>query len=298
MTEYCRPTTVEGALDLLASHPGMARILAGGTDLLVDLRKRKAQAQVLVDITRIPELGEIRIEGGYVEVGAAVTFATIQDHAYFKRCIPMLTEAASSVGAPGIRSTATWVGNLVQAMPAADGAIVALALEAEARVVGAGQAAWRPVDSLFMGPGQSTIDPCTQMITHLRFKIPDAEWGSGWQRVGRRAALTLPVINCAVKVELEGERIQSAVIALGPVSTKPFRAKGCEAFLNGQLPSQEIFAEAGRLAQAEADPRSNPLRASREYRLAIIPVVVRRALDIACQRAIENRAYVGGVAPA
>lgn len=297
MTEYCRPTTVEGALDLLASHPGRARILAGGTDLLVDLRKRKARAQVLVDITRIPELGEIRIEGGYVEVGAAVTFAAIQDHAYFKRCIPMLTEAASSVGAPGIRSAATWVGNLVQAMPAADGAIVALAMEAEARVIGAGQASWCPVESLFAGPGQSAIDPCTQLITHLRFKIPEAAWGTAWQRVGRRAALTLPVVNCAVKVELGGERIQGAVIALGPVATQPFRAKVCEAFLAGQLPSQEIFAEAGRLAQGEADPRSNPLRASREYRLAIIPVVVRRALETACRRATENRAHAEATPP-
>ena len=288
MIEYWRPATIEGALDLLASQPGGARIIAGGTDLLVDLRKGKVQAQVLVDITRIPELGEIRIEGGFVEVGAAVTFATIQEHAYFKRCIPMLSEAASSVGAPGIRSAATWVGNLVQAMPAADGAIVALALEAEARVVEADQAGWRPVDSLFAGPGQSAIDPCAQMITHLRFKVPEAAWGTAWQRVGRRAALTLPVINCAVKVELAGERIRSAVIALGPVAMKPFRAKECEAFLAGQLPSQEIFVEAGRLAQSEADPRSNPLRASRAYRLAVIPVVVRRALEIACQRAKVN----------
>jgi carbon-monoxide dehydrogenase medium subunit len=288
MIEYCRPATVEGALELLSSHPGSARIIAGGTDLLVDLRKGKVQAQILVDITRIPELGQIRIEGGFAEVGAAVTFATIQEHAYFKRCIPMLSEAASSVGAPGIRSAATWVGNLVQAMPAADGAIVALALEAEARVVAAGRAVWRPVDTLFAGPGQTAIDPCTQMITHLRFRIPEAAWGTAWQRIGRRSALTLPVINCAVKVELEDERIRRAVIALGPVATKPFRASGCEAYLAGQLPSQEIFAEAGRLAQGEADPRSNPLRASREYRLAIIPVLVRRALDVACQRAKSN----------
>lgn len=289
MIEYCQPTTTKEALELLASHPGSARLIAGGTDLLVDLRKGKEQVKVLVDITRIPELGQIRVEGGFVEVGAAVTFANIQDNAYFKRCIPMLTEAASSVGAPGIRSTATWVGNLVQAMPAADGAIVALALEAEARVVGAGQASgWTPVASLFTGPGKSAIDPCTQMITHLRFKIPASAWGTAWQRIGRRTALTLPVINCAVKVELEHGRIRRAVVALGPVAETPFRAKGSEAFLEGQLASQEIFAEAGRLAQGEANPRSNPLRASREYRLAIIPVLVRRALDMACQRAKEN----------
>jgi carbon-monoxide dehydrogenase medium subunit len=126
------------------------------------------------------------------------------------------------------------------------------------------------------------------MLTHLRFKIPEGAWGTAWQRIGRRDALTLPVINCAVKVEMEGERIHSAVVALGPVATTPFRAHACEAFLEDQLPSQETFAEAGRIAQGEAEPRSNPLRASREYRLAIIPVVVRRALEIACQRAKVN----------
>ncbi len=288
MIEYYHPATTEEAVELLATHPGRARIMAGGTDLLVDLRKGKVQTQIVVDITRIPELNQIRVESGFVEVGAAVTFAAIQDHAYFKRRIPMLTEAASSVGAQGIRSAATWVGNLVQAMPAADGAIVAMALEAEARLLAAGQENWIPVAGLFVGPGQSAIDSCTQMITHLRFMIPTSAWGTAWQRVGRRAALTLPTINCAVKVELEDERIRRAVIALGPVARTPFRAKACEDFLAGQHPTPEIYAEAGRIAQSESEPRSNPLRASREYRLAIIPVVVRRALENACQRAKEN----------
>jgi carbon-monoxide dehydrogenase medium subunit len=131
------------------------------------------------------------------------------------------------------------------------------------------------------------------MITHLRFKVPDVAWGTAWQRIGRRAALTLPTINCAVKVELADEKIQHAVVALGPVASTPFRAKACEAFLVDQPPTQENFTEAGRLAQGEANPRGNPLRASREYRLSIIPVVVRRALEIACQRAKENKVQAG-----
>ena len=293
MIEYCQPATIEEALGLLASHPGMARIIAGGTDLLVDLRKGKKQVQVLVDITHIPELNQVRIDDGFVEVGAAVTFEMILNHEYFQRRIPMLAEAAGSVGAPGIRNAATWVGNLVQAMPAADGAMVAIALEAEAWVVGLGQDEWHPVAVLFTGPGQSAIDSCTQLITHLRFKIPDVDWGTAWQRIGRRSALTLPTINCAVKVELTDERIRRAVVALGPVAATPFRASACEAFLLNQLPTREVFAEAARLAQGEANPRGNPLRASREYRLSIIPVVVRRALEIACRRAGEHRDQAG-----
>ncbi len=285
MTEYHAPANVEETLDLLASNSGNARTIAGGTDLLIDLRKGKKQAQVLVDITHIPGLNQIRIENGLVELGAAVTFAAIKNHDYFKSHIPMLTEAARSIGAAGIQTTATWIGNLVQAMPAADGAIVALALEAEVYVMEQGKSDWRSVNTLFAGPGRSAIDSSKQMVTHLRFKIPVTAWGTAWQWIGRRSALTLPTLNCAVKVELENERIQRAVIALGPVASTPFEAKEAESFLAGKLPTEAVFVEAGRIAQSESDPRSNAFRASREYRLAVIPVVIRRALNIAVNHA-------------
>jgi carbon-monoxide dehydrogenase medium subunit len=144
------------------------------------------------------------------------------------------------------------------------------------------------VESLFLAPGTSLIDSSRQIITHLRFALPDSAWGTAWQRIGRRTALTLPVLNCAVKLTMVDELIQQAVIALGPVAPRPVRVKGAEAFLTGKLPSAEVFAEAGRLAQSESEPRSNVLRASREYRLAIIPVLVQRALANAAMRANDQ----------
>jgi CO/xanthine dehydrogenase FAD-binding subunit len=285
--EYFTPTTLDEAINLLASHQ-QSRVIAGGTDLLIDLQKGKKRVQVLVDVTHIPDLNQIRIENGFVEVGAAVTFEAIKNHDYFKRYIPMLAEAAGSVGALGIQTTATWVGNLVQAMPAADGAIVALSLEAEAKIVEQGKRNWIPVTSLFVGAGKSVIDSSRQIVTHLRFMIPSRAWGTAWQRIGRRAALTLPTINCAVKVEMDGEKIRRAVIALGPVSSTPFRAKHTESFLADKFPTRENLDAAGKIAQGESDPRGNPLRAPREYRLAIIPVVVRRALSIAVERAQKS----------
>ena len=290
MTEYCTPASIEEALDLLTIHQGQARIIAGGSDLLIDLSKGKKQAQVLVDITRIPGLKQIRVEAGFVEIGAAVTFAQIKQHAFLNKSVPMLPEVAASVGAQGIQTSATWVGNLVQAMPAADGAVAALALNAEVQVAESGRTAWQPVTSLFAGPGRSAIDSTRQMITHLRFKIPEGAWGTAWQRIGRRSALTLPILNCAVSLELADRKIKKALIALGPVASIPFRAQAAEAFLNGKLPNPESFTEAGRIAQGESDPRGNPLRASREYRLAIIPVVIRRALGAATIRAQQSAA--------
>lgn len=285
MCNYCVAADLDEAFKVLASCPGKGRVIAGGTDLMVDLNKGRRQADVLVDITHIPGLAQIQINNNCVEIGAAVTFKMMRDCKFFQQYIPMLTEAASSVGAPAIQTSATWVGNLVQAMPAADGAIIALALEAEVCVVESGKVEWRSVSSLFAGPGISTIDSSRQIVTHLRFNLPTGSWGTAWQRIGRRAALTLPTINCATKIELACEHIQRATIALGPVASTPFRAHQAEAFLAGQPPSEVVFSEAARLAQVESNPRGNPLRASREYRLTIIPVLVHRALSIALERA-------------
>jgi CO/xanthine dehydrogenase FAD-binding subunit len=288
MPDYCIPETLAEALNLLTLHKGQARIIAGGTDLIIDLRKGKKQAQVLVDITRIPELTQIRIDDEFVEIGAAVSFASLKNHEFIKRRVPLLSEAASSVGALGLQTTATWIGNLVQAMPAADGVVTALALEAQVRVVENGKSGWVNVTELFAGPGKSKIDSTTQIITHLRFQIPGPGSGTAWERIGRRSALTLPILNCAVKVELVDKLIRKAVIALGPVAATPFRALQAESFLTGKLPGDEILCEAGNIAQGETNPRGNPLRASREYRLQIIPVVIRRALGQAVKRAQES----------
>jgi CO/xanthine dehydrogenase FAD-binding subunit len=198
-----------------------------------------------------------------------------------------LADAARSVGAVAIQNAATWAGNVVQAMPAADGAIAAIALEAQARVVDAGGTAWRSVESLFLGPGVSAVDPSRQLITHVRFPRPHSPWGTAWNRVGRRPSLVLPILNCAVKLSLDpgGERIAHACIALGPVAPRPFRAREAETFLKGQSPGAESFARAARMAQEESNPRSSVMRASREYRLAVLPGLVSDALAVAAERA-------------
>lgn len=286
MTAYYTPSTVEAALALLAEHAGRARIIAGGTDVLPDIRNGKRSAACLVDITRIPDLQGIRVGPEYVEAGACVTFARLRDHPYLREHVHALAEAAASVGAAAIQNAATWAGNLVQAMPAADGAIAALALDAEARVVDERGASWQPVAALFAGPGVSTVNPTRQLITHIRFPRPIGRWGSAWRRAGRRPSLILPTVNCAVRLTLaEDGTIASAAVALGPVAAVPFRAAGAEAFLRGAQPTPATFAEAGRIAQSEAHPRSNPLRGSREYRLAILPALVEDALTTAYQRA-------------
>jgi CO/xanthine dehydrogenase FAD-binding subunit len=290
MIEYLYPTSVEQAIGYLEAYDGQARIIAGGTDVMPDIRERKIDPRCLVDITRIPGLDRIEVTRDFVEIGAAVTFAAIKDSAFLNQHVHALTDAARSVGAVAIQNAATWVGNVVQAMPAADGAIIALALEAQAHVVDSHGAAWRPVESLFDGPGVSVVDPSRQFITHIRFPRPGHPWGTAWNRVGRRPALVLPILNCAVKICLDPEngRIAHTCIALGPVAPRPFRARQAEAFLREQPPEPEVFAQAARIVQEEADPRSSAARASREYRLAIIGPLVSDGLSTAARRACAN----------
>lgn len=335
MTEYLIPDTIEEALHLLNIHAGRARIIAGGTDLLPDLRKGKFAPACLVDITRIPELTRIEIKdgaehpsgysqnysesgraetsasdknalavssqqsavgmspikcSGHVTVGAAVTFAMLREHPYLQQHFHALVEAAASVGAGPIQSAATWGGNLVQAMPAADGAISAIALDAEVCVVDSAGKRWLPVLDTFLGPGRSAIDPTRQLVAAVRFPIPATPWGTAWRRAGRRPSLILPTLNCAVKLVLNEsrERITQAAIALGPVAACPHRATEAEAFLIGRAPSPEVFTEAARLAQLSANPRTSIHRASRGYRLAILPVLVMEALGAAAERAHDT----------
>jgi CO/xanthine dehydrogenase FAD-binding subunit len=297
MTEYVFPRSVEEAIGLLETHAGEARIIAGGTDVMADVRQHKIRPRCLVDITRIPGLDRIEIKEDFIEIGAAVTFAAIKDSPVLNGHVHALIDAARSVGAVGIQSAATWVGNIVQAMPAADGAIIAVALEAEARVVSRSGGAWRAVETLFKGPGASAIDPTRQVVTKMRFPRPRSPWGTAWQRVGRRASLVLPVLNCAVSLHLDpgstngpgrgGVGIAHAAIALGPVAPHPLRMREAEAFLRGRPATADVFLEAARIAQEASNPRSSVMRASREYRLANIPPLVSEALRVATNRATD-----------
>jgi carbon-monoxide dehydrogenase medium subunit len=291
MKEYQYPASIEEAVRCLAAHRGAARIVAGGTDLLVDLRESEATPSCLVDVTRIPALNEIVVGETFVTVGAAVTFAEIRRHPWLRKNVHALAAAAGSVGAAAIQNVATWVGNIVQAMPAADGSVVAVALDAEACVVDGEGASWRPVHSLFRGPGVSAIDSTRQLVTHLRFRRPGANTGTAWGRVGRRSALVLPILNCAVKLQIEARagtpQVKHAAIALGPVAPRPFRASGAEAFLEERALTERTFADAGRVAQKEANPRTSVMRASCDYRLAIIPNMVSEALAEAARMALR-----------
>jgi CO/xanthine dehydrogenase FAD-binding subunit len=287
---YEMPTSVEEALEILDRYGGQAQIIAGGTDLVIELQEGKHSVECLVDVMRIPGLDRIEQQGEWIVLGANVTFRQIKESSLLRERARVLSEAAATVGALQIQTVATLAGNVVSALPAADGSVALLALDAEVEIASSDGRGWRPVGELFVAPGKSTVDPRRQMVTTIRFPAPGARHGSAWERIGRRRALVLPILNCAVSVQLnsDAQQIDWARIGLGPVAPVPFRASETEAFLAGRPAEQATFVQAGEIAAGEAQPRTSLLRASKEYRVEVLKVLVRQGLDRAVQQAQQH----------
>ena len=276
--EYLFATSVEHALELLAAREGKAQLIAGGTDLLLQSQRGQCPATVLVDITRIPGLNQIQERDGHILIGAQVTHTQIAASPLVRQKAAVLSAACAHVGGPQTRNAGTLVGNVINAQPAADGAVALFTLEAEMEVATPAGRRWEPITSIYRGVGACTIDACHEMVTAIRFRPLTEACGWGYQRLARRKALTLPTLVVAALLRLERDVIASARIAAGPVAPIPFRAADAEAFLVGKKPDDDNFARAGELAAQKAQPRDSLIRGSREYRTEMVSVLVRRAL--------------------
>ncbi len=281
--EYIFPKSVEEALELLERYGGEARIIAGGTDLVLQLRRGEVRARVLVDITRIPEIRGIKEEDGFIWVGATTTHQEVAESPLIQAKASLLAKACRSIGSLQIRNVGTIGGNLVNAMPAADSAIALAALDAEVEVASKDGSRWIPITQFHVDVGECCINPCLELVKGVRFRPLGKNEGSSFQRLARRQALILPILNVGVVVGWEEGQFSRAAIAIGPVAPIPFRAQKAEEYLKGSPVSAESIEEAARLAQEEAQPRSSLLRGSAEYRKDMVRVLVRRALMEAAQ---------------
>jgi CO/xanthine dehydrogenase FAD-binding subunit len=277
-TEYLYATSVSDALEKLRACSGAARIIAGGTDLVLQSERGQSASGVVVDITCIPGLSFIEERDGWVLIGPLVTFAQASVSPLIRQRAGLLAIASGHVGGPQIRNAATIAGNVVNAQPAADGAIALSALDAELEIAEIGQRHWIPIGAAYRGVGDSGIDSTCQMVTGIRFRPLAQSSGYGYQRLSPRRALTLPSVVVAVVVETGDGVIRSARIAVGPVAPAPFRALDAEGYLAGKPASEAISTYAGELAALRAEPRDSLIRGSREYRTAMVSVLVKRAL--------------------
>ncbi len=283
--DYLFPRSVDEALEMLEAHGGKARIIAGGTDLTIQSQRGRIPAKVMVDITRIPGLERLEEQDGLIYVGARVTHAQIAASPLIRSRANVLAEACGSVGGPQIRNMGTLVGNVVNALPAADGAMALFALEADAEVVERTGTRWAPIADLYAGVGRCTVDSCEAMITQLRFPALGESEAGAFERLAKRKALILPILNAAVVVAIDGGKVDRARIAIGPVAITPFVAAEAAESLRGAVADEASIAEAALLASQAAQPRDSLLRGSAEYRKSMVEVLVRRALTRCVARA-------------
>ena len=276
--EYLFPATVSEAVTLLSTNRGRARIIAGGTDLLLELQDGKNTCEVLVDLGQIAKLKDITEEKGHIRIGAGVTHAKAAKSDFILRHAPGLARACRKVGSLQIRNMGTIVGNVVTGNPAADAAVALASLKASAEVVSLEGTTTMPLEEMYSGVCESCIDSCCQVVTHILFPLKQKNQGSAYLRMEQRKALALPMLNVSAMVSLDGDAFEWVRLVIAPVGAGPQHARDAEAFLQGTAVNEENIAHAGVLARNQAKFRSSAIRGSKEYRMGVLPVFVERAL--------------------
>ena len=227
--KYLRPTNVEEALAGLASAPGPACPIAGGTDLLLDLKQgHNPPVHTLVDLTTIPELTALEIRADTLFIGAAVPLSHMVASELVQQHAQALIEAAQLVGGPQVRNTATLGGNVVHALPAADGTIALMVLQAQAEIADLQGRRMVPVAELFLGPGKSLVNPQREILVGFHLPVRKPHQASAFRRIMRAQGIALPILNVSVWLERKAERIQDVRIAVGPGGPTPWRASAAE----------------------------------------------------------------------
>ncbi|MCC6904597.1 MAG: FAD binding domain-containing protein [Anaerolineae bacterium] len=296
--EYHTPQTVEEASALLASYAGAARVIAGGTDLILEMEQgHKPPVAALVDVTAIQELTTIRQEGELVTVGAGVTHTQLVGSTLLAARATCLVESCGVVGGPQVRNVATLGGNIAHALPAADGTTSLMALDAEAEIAQHGTRRWLPLVELFSGPGQSLLDSTRDLLLNVRFRLAGPREASAFKRIMRPQGVALPVLGCAVWLRLAPDSlaVEDARVCISPVAPVPARATEVEAALRGQPFCEALVEAAVEAGRASLHPRTSKYRATAEYRTEMIDVLLRRTLPLAFERARTGVAIPEGV---
>lgn len=281
--EYLEPTSIQQALEWLNTYRGQARVLAGGTDLYLRLRKGVFLPDYVIDLKRVPRLDYItpNRDGG-VQIGPTTLQDEVARSSLMQQLYPALAEAASWVGAVQTRNRATVVGNLCNASPAADTAPALLSYGAQVKLASLQGERTLPLDEFFVGPGRTALQD-NELVAEIILPVPAAHTGAAFFR-RTRTAMDIAVVCGAAMVRLANGTCQDARIGLGAVGPTPMRAVRAEAALRGQSLADQVVEEASRIASEEARPIDD-VRSTAEYRREMVRVLTRRGLRQAMERA-------------
>lgn len=276
--EYHAPTSIQEALQCLSQYGDRSRVLAGGTDLLVSMKKRVAKPAHLINLKGIGELGGIHYDARKgLRIGSLATIGDIERSQVVKEKFGALWDAADVMAAPQVRNLGTIGGNLCSAVPSADTAPPLIALGASVRLLGAKGERSLLVENLFRGPGQSVLKPDEILLEVLVPNQPEHSAGA-YVKLMRRNAMDLALVGVAVFLRMGKDkgRCEEARIALGAVAPTPIRAAEAERELVGRRVDEESARKAGEAASKEARPITD-VRATEEYRRQMVGVLTKRA---------------------
>jgi len=276
--EYFEPATLGEAVALLGRYEGRAQPLAGGTDLLVEIKEQLRRADCVVNIKKIPGMAELSYDArAGLRIGALVTARELELSAFVLEKYPNMVQAARELGSIQVRNRATIVGNICRASPSADTAPPLIADGALVRIHGLSGERSVLLEEFFAGPGKTVLAP-GELVTGLVVPPPAPRTGKVYLKHGRRKAMELATVGVAVSLTLNSE----ARIVLGAVAPTPIRARRAEDSLRNRALDDALIEEAAQAAADESRPISN-VRASAEYRREMVRVLTRRALQHALQ---------------
>ena len=269
--EYLRPQSLGELFHLLREHGTRARVLAGGTDLVVRIKKGLELPSVVVDLKRVAELrADVTEADGHVRIGARAVMTDVIEHESIRRYFPAIADAARVVGSVQIRNRATLAGNVCNASPAADTAPALLAYRAHVTLRGADGSRRMPLNDFFTGPGRTAL-ATAEIIESIDLPMPVEHTGAAFTRLTRRHGVDLAIVSvCCVVLESGDVRF-----AFGAVGPRPFVVTS-----RGDAPLEGVLAHASPISD---------LRASSEYRTAMLPVLARRAFNTATERLRDSR---------
>lgn len=283
--EYEAPVSIESAVALLSRHHGAAKVLAGGTDLIDQIRLGRHKPQLVVDIKKIPDLNVVEIGPNGLRLGAAVACYRIYGNREITRSYSAITDSVQIIGGVQIQSRATVGGNLCNSGPAGDSTPSLIALHATAVIAGPNGTREIPVEQFCTGPGKNVLQP-DEFLVELRFPAMAPPSGSSYLRFIPRNEMDIAVVGVGVAVTLDSTRtkIISSRVGLGAVGPTPIFAQSVSDVLNGQVISDDLFAAAATAATAACSPIDD-MRGTREFRLHVAGVLTQRCLKIAIERA-------------
>lgn len=274
--DYIAPESAAAAVQLLSEHGETASPLAGGTDLVVDLKHAPGDVQLLVDVSRLQEFRGIEETTDGLRIGSMVTYGEIMENPICLEKTPAIVAASHTIGAVQTRNLGTIGGNLVTCVPSADSAPALMVLGAEVTIASLDGNRRISIEDFFLAPRKTCLQPYELLVD---IWIPKKALGkpSSFEKFGLRKGQALALVNAAAALEVKEGKIFEPRIALGAVAPTPIRAFKAEALLTGEEPSEKLIEEASEVAVTECKPIDD-FRASLRYRQQLIRTLTRRVL--------------------